>query len=149
MSENTRTDRIIVGVDGSRESIAALTRGSELAAALHAPLEMITTWQYPAMVGYAFESATGWSPEGDAVAIQQDAIAAAFGEHAPPLTRTVMEGPPARVLIHESSTAAMLVLGSRGRGGFFGLLLGSVSAACAEHAHCPVLIMHQAEAAAA
>jgi Universal stress protein family. len=52
------------------------------------------------------------------------------------------------VLIEESAHASMLILGSRGHGGFVGMLLGSVSAACAEHAHCPVLVMHGAERAA-
>jgi nucleotide-binding universal stress UspA family protein len=46
------------------------------------------------------------------------------------------------VLIDASATADLLIVGSRGHGGFVGLLLGSVSAACAESAHCPVLIMH-------
>ena len=46
------------------------------------------------------------------------------------------------MLIDESISAEMLVLGSRGHGGFAGLLLGSVSSACAEHAHCPVLVVH-------
>jgi nucleotide-binding universal stress UspA family protein len=58
------------------------------------------------------------------------------------LSTKTLHGPPARTLIEESRNAFMLVLGSRGHGGFAGLLLGSVSTACAQHAHCPVLIMH-------
>jgi len=61
----------------------------------------------------------------------------------PDLTRQVIAGPPSRTLIELSADSAMLVLGSRGHGGFAGLLLGSVSAACGEHAYCPVLIVHK------
>jgi nucleotide-binding universal stress UspA family protein len=66
-----------------------------------------------------------------------------FGGRRPPGLRTdVREGNAARVLLEASEGARMLVVGSRGHGGFAGLLLGSVSAACAEHASCPVLVLH-------
>ena len=55
---------------------------------------------------------------------------------------TVLEGNAARILLDQSVGAFMLVVGSRGHGGFTGLLLGSVSASVAEHAHCPVLVVH-------
>ena len=54
----------------------------------------------------------------------------------------IVEGNPAEVLVHRSEGARVLVVGSRGHGGFAGLLLGSVSSACAERAHCPVLVVH-------
>ena len=50
---------------------------------------------------------------------------------------------PSKVLIDLSSSAGMLVVGSRAHGGFVGLLIGSVSAHCAEHAVCPVVVVHE------
>jgi nucleotide-binding universal stress UspA family protein len=58
------------------------------------------------------------------------------------MRREVREGGAAKVLLEVSEGAAMVIVGSRGHGGFTGLLLGSVSANVAEHASCPVLIIH-------
>ncbi|MBU4465579.1 MAG: universal stress protein [Actinobacteria bacterium] len=141
MTENINAARIIVGVDGSEPSLMALRRGAQIAAALGAPVEAITTWEYPPNLDGYYP--TDWSPEGDAEKILAAAVAQAFEGSPPPgFTQSVIKGPTARALIEQSAHASMLVLGSRGHGGFVGLLLGSVSAACAAHAHCPVLIMH-------
>ncbi|HXW79705.1 MAG TPA: universal stress protein, partial [Acidimicrobiales bacterium] len=59
-----------------------------------------------------------------------------------PLERHVMQGRPAQVILQAAEDADLVVVGSRGRGGFAGLLLGSVSSQVAHHAHCPVTIVH-------
>lgn len=140
MDDNVDMDRIVVGVDGSASSIAALRYAARLADAFDAPLEAVTMWKYPA---YAEPVVNGWSPEQAAAALVDESIEKAFAGDPPEhLTRTVLAGAPARTLIDMSTHCGMLVLGSRGRGGFAGLLLGSVSATCAEHAHCPVVVVH-------
>lgn len=142
MHGNSAQKPIIIGVDGSQSSIEALRKAAELAAAFGAPLEAIAAWQFPMTYEGAFIDEL-WSPEGDAKSILSTSIKAAFGAEKPEhLTTLTIAGPTAQVLIKRSKSASMLVLGSRGRGGFAGLLLGSVSTACAQHAHCPVLIMH-------
>lgn len=86
---------------------------------------------------------TGWDPAQEAEKALTATIDEVFGEQRPAgLTLTVREGNPAQVLLEASAGARMLIVGSRGHGGFTGLLLGSVSAACAEHASCPVLVLH-------
>lgn len=136
--------KIIVGVDGSASSIDALRYAARIAAALEAPLEAVTTWTMPPVTGALLIE--GWSPETDAGVILETSIQQAFDGEAPRgLTRTTIAGPTARTLIEESKHAEMLVLGTRGLGGFAGLLLGSVSATCVEHAHCPVLVVHSGE----
>jgi nucleotide-binding universal stress UspA family protein len=75
--------------------------------------------------------------------VLDDAISATFGNQPPAgMQRHVREGGAAKVLLETAEGATMLVVGSRGHGGFAGLLLGSVSANVAEHAKCPVLIIH-------
>ncbi len=135
-----RVGRVVVGLDGSDSSLAALYRGIRIATALNASLETVTSWRYPS--GYA-EVGTDYSPYSDAESIRADAVKATFAGAPPAWFSSVSrEGDAARVLIEESKGAEMLIVGSRGHGGIVGLLLGSVSATCAEHAECPVLIIH-------
>ena len=139
--DNASTLPIVVGIDGSESSLTALHQAKTIAEALNAPLRVVTTWYFPAMFesGYAMD---GWSPENDAREILSEALEKVFHGNLPQhLTSVAVEGQPAPVLIDESARARMLVVGSRGHGGFVGLLLGSVSSACAHHAHCPVLIV--------
>ncbi|WP_082763815.1 universal stress protein [Frondihabitans sp. PAMC 28766] len=136
-----RRSTIVVGYDGSAPSFSALERGIRLATVLDTDLLLVTTWTYPQV-----ESVTGfggWSPEQDAQDIVKNVVGKAFPTGAPPWFRAVaLEGQSARILLEQSKGAEMLIVGSRGHGGFSGLLLGSVSSACAEHADCPVLVMH-------
>lgn len=133
---------IIVGVDGSDESKSALRWAASLAAGMGARIDAVAAWQFPPAAEWNF-AAAGWDPEQDATQWLNKAVDEVFGPDRPDgLQLRVQQGNAAQVLLAESEDAAMLVLGSRGYGGFTGLLLGSVSAKCAEHAHCPVLIVH-------
>lgn len=143
MSENAFTPRghIVVGVDGSPSSILALQHARKLSAALSVRIEALIAWDYPPYMG------TGYSgelrPAEDAKKTIAEAITMAYGSDTPPdLTTTVTRDAPARALLDASREAEMLVVGSRGHGGFIGLMLGSVSSQCAEHALCPVLVVH-------
>ncbi|MCT1478586.1 universal stress protein [Microbacterium sp. p3-SID336] len=142
MDDITESDRVIVGVDGSRCSAEVLRYAAGLARALGVRLEAVIAWTYPTLAEpYPMP---GWSPEEEAAHTLDSTIGVAFGDDPPDdLRRSVVAGPAARTLIHLSETTRMLVVGSRGHGGFTGLLLGSVSMACAQHAQCPVLIYHE------
>jgi nucleotide-binding universal stress UspA family protein len=138
------TARIVVGVDGSPSSGEALRWAGKLAPTLGATIEAILTWQYPANYGWGMALPAEWRPDEDAHKALGQALDDAFGPERPAgLTAEVRECGAGAALIEASKGAAMLVVGSRGHGGFAGLLLGSVSSACAEHAHCPVLVVHE------
>jgi nucleotide-binding universal stress UspA family protein len=136
-----RVGRIVVGVDGSQASLRALAKAVELACSLNTGLFVMTTWRF--FTDYNAIGVTDWSPEKDATEILGEVCRHQFGESLPEwVTTGSTEGNPAQRLIDASEGAEMLVVGSRGHGGVVGLLLGSVSSACAEKAHCPVLVVH-------
>jgi nucleotide-binding universal stress UspA family protein len=140
---------IVVGVDGSPGSIAALSWAVGIAAETGAEVDAVTAWEF----SYGWVEG-GWAPNierwadearRDAAARLDNAIAALPGGTGEDVdvTRTVVEGPSAQVLLDASKRADMLVVGSRGRGGFAGLLLGSVSQQCVHHARVPVVVVPQ------
>jgi nucleotide-binding universal stress UspA family protein len=139
--------RVVVGVDGSASSIEALQWVRPIATALGAEIQTVTAWEYPASYGLGAVP-DNWQPDVDAARQANDAVTAAFGSSSPDgVTVTVAEGQAAEVLLAASAGAQLLVVGSRGHGGFVGLLLGSVSTYCAEHATCPVVVFHTDSAA--
>jgi nucleotide-binding universal stress UspA family protein len=134
--------RIVVGVDGSGHSLDALAWAAHFAAIFGARLDVVAAWEYPQSFGWA-SIAPEWDPSQDMAKALDDAVRAVFGDRQPAgLQLQVREGGAAKVLLGAGEGAVMLVVGSRGHGGFAGLLLGSVSANVAEHASCPVFIVH-------
>jgi nucleotide-binding universal stress UspA family protein len=134
--------RIVVGVDGSEQSKLALSWAVRISARAGASIDAVTAWHFPINSGWGYVP-DAWDPQADATKCLTDSVDEAFGAERPTgLRLLVREGLPAKVLLDESKGATMLIVGSRGHGGFAGLLLGSVSASCAEHATCPVLVVH-------
>lgn len=132
---------IVVGVDGLPSSLDALRWARCLAVPLHAEIDAVTSWDYPASYGMGGGAPREWDPAEDAAQILADALTTAFGDRKPAGIRAaVCQGHPAQVLSNASNGAEMLVVGSRSHGGFAGLQLGSVSAYCTAHAPCPVLV---------
>jgi nucleotide-binding universal stress UspA family protein len=134
--------RIVAGVDGSEHARDALRWAAHIAQAVGARVEAVIAWEYPAALGWSVVP-DDWDPAEDMRKVLQETVTDVFGGQPPAgLQLLVQEGGAARVLIEACEGATMLVVGSRGHGGFSGLLLGSVSANVAEHAPCPVLIIH-------
>jgi len=136
--------RIVVGVDGSPLSMNALEFAIEEARLRHGHLHV--TYAYPVME----RPVTGSTGKDYYDEVEADARAFMEGivSHAPSTEGLEVEwlavpGNPAEVLIEESSGAALLVVGSRGVGGFMGLMMGSVSTQCVHHSHCPVLVVRE------
>lgn len=134
--------RLVVGVDGSDHAARALRWAIDEARLRGAWVEAVHAWDYPVV------SVTGFPvPDVDLEAIEQSARATldhAVDQNTAPdveIRRSVVAGPAPTALLEAATDADLLVVGSRGRGGFAGLLLGSVSQQCAQHARCPVVIV--------
>jgi nucleotide-binding universal stress UspA family protein len=142
--------RIVVGVDGSPSSKAALAWAVEQAGLTGASVEAVIAWHYPVAVGgipFAPLGAADFADYGEfATHVLSDAIAETVDPDGPvKVSSVVSSGNAAQVLLEAAAGAELLVVGSRGHGGFTEALLGSVSQACVHHAHCPVVIIRAAD----
>jgi nucleotide-binding universal stress UspA family protein len=139
-------NKIVVGVDGSPGSVAALRWAHAEAALRGAALEAVAVWQYPMMTTMpafgAMPDATNLSKQTEEhlLEILRENDIESTPEVA--VSVSVAEGTPASALTNAAGDADLLVVGSRGHGGFAGLLLGSVSHQCTMHAPCPVVVVH-------
>jgi nucleotide-binding universal stress UspA family protein len=127
--------RIVVGFDGSEGSQRALAWGTEEALQRHGKLLVVRAWT-PGEFGSHEEMALIAQKSLD------EDVAAFFDQRsAPDFATCAEEGHAAKVLLRHGQDADMVVVGSRGRGGFTGLLLGSVSQQVATHEGAPVVVV--------
>jgi nucleotide-binding universal stress UspA family protein len=141
MNDPTTERRIVVGVDGSQPSRHALHWAQFMARVFNAAIDAVAVWDISEVMADGWVD--DWNPEKETAENLHRTLEEVLG--AQPAVRVredVRRGSAARELVRASQGAQLLIVGSRGHGGFTGLLLGSVSSASAEHAHCPVLIIH-------
>ena len=134
---------IVVGVDGSDASLDALRWADQQARVTGNTLHVITTWEFPSSYGYAVVWSGEVSLEDDARRTLKESIEKVIdaGSRESVMITSVIEGHPGPVLCKASTTASLLVVGSRGHGEFAGMLLGSVSEFLTTHSECPVVIV--------
>jgi nucleotide-binding universal stress UspA family protein len=138
-------DVIVVGIDGSEPSKAALRWAVEEARLRHARVRAVHAWWIYPMLGPGAQlapTAPDWTAE-DAAECVRTFIAETLGEQTGvEITPIAVRGEQASAaLVDAAKDADLLVVGSRGAGGFSGLLLGSISEQCAHHAPCPIVIV--------
>jgi len=139
--------KIVVGIDGSKAARRALDWALREAELRHATLEIVSVWEDPYRYwGERMPTAEIEREERTALQVTDRLLDEALGEARTRqldvvLEAASLEGSPAGRLVERSTGASLLVVGSRGRGGFAGLILGSVSQQCIAHARCPVVVV--------
>lgn len=135
--------RIVVGVDGTPGSQAALCWALREASSRGLAVHAVAAWEFPMESTFGDMATVGdFPPVVAAEEILVSALAdAGVAADDPTVTSAPLEGHPAEVLMRMASGAELLVVGSRGHGRIFGALLGSVSHYVAAHAACPVVVI--------
>jgi len=147
MSEDERPHRIVVGVEGSGGAKAALRWAIQTARYRGGCVEVVTAYSHtyvPASPDFNYVPIDPVDLEAEVTKMQAAVVDGVLADADCPdieVRRTVTRGRPADTLMKAAQGADMLVVGSRGRGGFRGLLLGSVSQQIAHHGDCPVVIV--------
>jgi nucleotide-binding universal stress UspA family protein len=136
---------VVAGIDGSPESVAALSWAGRYAATAGAAVRAVRAWHFPTAAGLPPE---GKAPPAVTSEIEHrmrdevgEAIAKANVPASVQVETEITYGHPVQVLIDESKTASLLVVGHRGHGGFHDMLTGSVAMQCVSHAACPVVVV--------
>jgi nucleotide-binding universal stress UspA family protein len=144
--------RVIVGVDGSETARKAVRWAAREAKLRGMKLELVSAWEIPTysyVSGYGFPAISEEMTKSLTARAEghlAEALDEARAEAREVQIETIAaEGQPAKVLVEVAKGANLLVVGSRGLGGFRELLLGSVSQQCAQHATCPVVIVRHLE----
>jgi nucleotide-binding universal stress UspA family protein len=147
MDERPNKSRVVVGVDGSPSSQAAIAWALEDARLRHAGVEVVYSWQLPSL---AYSAAGFVAPSHDEIEAEGHAILdKALGELPAttdvPVQLRVCEGAPAETLreVAAEPDVSLVVVGSHGHGAVMELLLGSVSHALTHHCTTPLVIIHQ------
>jgi nucleotide-binding universal stress UspA family protein len=149
--EEVRGPRVVVGIDFSSGARAALLFALQDAARRGIPVQAVSTYR-PPDYWMDFYAVASYQPDQLRTAALErlrafvDEVLPEGPQPPPEVRLTVTMGAAADILIMESHGADLLVVGSRGHGGFASLLLGSVSMHCALHASCPVTVVHSPEA---
>lgn len=140
----TRTESVLVGVDGSAPSLHALDWAAAYALQVGWPLHVVCTYSLPSFTAASLDG--GYAALDDS-AIQEGARAvleearSRAEDAGVRTTATVTTGDAAGVLVEMSREHSLVVVGTRGRGGFTERLLGTVSSALPAHAHCPTVVV--------
>ena len=137
---------IVVGIDGSDESKQALRWALDEASLRNLPLRAVYAWNDPYLLPPGYGPPEDFEPDvlrRTADEFLSAVLSEVVGEGDVDVEKVVVEGRAGSVLVEAALDADLLVVGSRGHGGFAGLLLGSVSQQCAHHASCPVLIVRR------
>lgn len=146
MSDSITGLPIVAGVDGSDSALDAARWAADEAARKRAPLRLVSVVQIPVASGYVGDIglSSGLMDDLQAESLHrlEDARSAVLAQH-PKLNvgTAVPIGPPIPALVEESGTARLMVVGSRGLGGFRGMLVGSTAVALASRGHCPVAVI--------
>jgi nucleotide-binding universal stress UspA family protein len=148
--DDAGSGHVVVGVDGSEASEPALGYGFAYAASTGRSLVAVHTWWWEPLEGISLGEP--WMGDWTEIASQEEALVseslAGWSERYPdvPVRSHIVRGDPVVELLDQSRGACLLVVGSRGRGGFIGLLLGSVSRRVLKRATSPVAVVRSAEA---
>jgi len=142
VAERDPMNEFVVGVDGSDHSRMALQWAAATADAAGIPVRAVQSWEHPRSAALPFAPSLSSTEEMEEQAQQSiTAIVTDTLGSSTAVTAGVLRGPPAGALLQRVTPDSVLVLGSRGLGGFAGLLLGSVSQECVEYASCPVVVV--------